>query len=489
MSATLSARRLFRLMESNSQNCNTQVLRHKVNGKHKEKGDEDEDIHAPSPWPIKVSKKEKKPPRKKSKAKEVNRVHERGFLLEAVESKEDIEGHVVKVVLITEGLGNRHDMNYYGRECLESASLQFEGKPCFLNHPTESDEKDIPERRVEDQCGYYKNVSVGEVNGRRALTGEIHFDLSESGEMGYQKALTALHYAEEFPDLQSEYVGLSINADGDRIDKTMQVGDEVLDVNYVQKFTDVHSCDLVTRPARGGEFVALVESAAGAILKRKEPTMIVKELKAARSVLEETLKDKDLDEKRRKKLQTSSTSLKRLIQEAMKAAEDEDEDEDEKETDDTQDEEESETEKGAPSGKGKNREDGEEEDEDEDAPAPGHKITKTLSVKHDGPAGGEDEDEDEDEDEGESESNREARRIAVKAMLKEAHIPKKVWDLDRLAKLPFSEAKKEIKRLSNMFEALREAEQAHEVPAGNGGKLLEADEPGNYDEMFASCAE
>src|SRR5689334_8969696 len=66
------------------------------------------------------------------------------------------EGPKVRVVLISEGLGNKRDMNYYGPEAIASAPAQFEGAHCFLNHPSYSEERDIPERRVEGLCGYFK---------------------------------------------------------------------------------------------------------------------------------------------------------------------------------------------------------------------------------------------------------------------------------------------------------------------------------------------
>jgi hypothetical protein len=36
----------------------------------------------------------------------------------------------------------------------------FEGKPCFLDHPSETEESDLPERTVRRQVGFYKNLRV-----------------------------------------------------------------------------------------------------------------------------------------------------------------------------------------------------------------------------------------------------------------------------------------------------------------------------------------
>lgn len=178
------------------------------------------------------------------------------------------EGTRFQVVLITEGLGNKRDMNYYSAEAIVNAPAVFEGKPCFLNHPSMDDERNIPERRVEDKCGYFKNLRAVDItdgpNKKKALVGELHFDLSETGRLAADKARTALHYRQEFPASADEYVGLSINADGQTEERRMTVEGEQEVVNYVTAFTDAASCDLVTTPARGGRFLSLMESTGGA---------------------------------------------------------------------------------------------------------------------------------------------------------------------------------------------------------------------------------
>lgn len=174
------------------------------------------------------------------------------------------EGTCFDVILITEGLGNRRDMNFYSAEAIVSAPDVFEGKPCFLNHPSASDEMDIPERRVEDKCGYFKNCRAVDLReGMKALRAELHFDLSESGKIAADKARTALHYRKEFPASSEEYIGLSVNADGITEDRVMTVEGERVEVNYVSAFSAATSCDLVTTPARGGRILALLESAGG----------------------------------------------------------------------------------------------------------------------------------------------------------------------------------------------------------------------------------
>lgn len=174
------------------------------------------------------------------------------------------EGQRFEVILISEGLGNRRNLNYYGREAIESAAAIFEGKPCFLNHPALDDERNLPERRVQDKCGYFKNCRVVTVEGGKlALKGELHFDLSEAGVQAAQKSRTSIHYRKEFPDSIEEYVGLSVNADGTTEERELFIEGEKMKVNYVTAFIQAASCDLVTTPARGGRILALVESIYG----------------------------------------------------------------------------------------------------------------------------------------------------------------------------------------------------------------------------------
>lgn len=379
---------------------------------------------------------------------------------EASQDAAILEGPIVKCVLITEGLGNRHDLNYYGADAILNGAGLFEGKPCFLDHMGESEGADRPERTVKDKCGYFKNVHTESVNGLLGLVAELHFDLSESGQMAYAKALTAIHYKGEFPNSDSEYVGLSINANGRREKRTMQIGDEALEVNYVTEFTDVGSIDEVTTPARGGRFLAaLVESAAGAILQRKETrTMIVKSLKAALSALTEALKDKEIAEPTKVKLTESQTSLDAILKEAMKCAKGKEADTEES------------TEESA-----------EESDTEESARESKRKESKKKADTAD------------DDEKGDDDDAQESKRGYIKAMLKESGLPKKVWNVERLMGLALKEAKADIAEKKALLESLRESKGSDEeiVPTGAAGDALEesSGEKGNLNSMFVACSE
>ena len=138
-------------------------------------------------------------------------------------------------------------------------------------------------------------------------------------------------------------------------------------------------------------------------------------------------------------------------------------------------------------------EESEEESDDQEQPKPdvgsgvkaGHTVTKTVKVKHEKNDGGDAED-DEDDDQQES------KRGYIKSLLKEAKIPKKVWNLDRLCGLSLKEAKADIAEKKAMLETMREAiEESESVPVGNGGEALEESnrEPADMNGSFAGLAD
>ena len=171
-----------------------------------------------------------------------------------------ISAGVYKVVLISEGLGNRENMNFYGPEALASAPAIFEGKPCYLNHPSYTEEEDIPERRVESQCGFYKNCKVETVDGLQSMTGELHLESTPQGEYAKQKCDFALLYRKQFPNSPEEYMGFSVAAAGTSEKRTVAVDGVNESVNYLMQFTGARSCDMVTTPGRGGKVLQFLES-------------------------------------------------------------------------------------------------------------------------------------------------------------------------------------------------------------------------------------
>lgn len=168
-----------------------------------------------------------------------------------------------RCILITEGLGNLRDKNLYLADAVESAVRVFEGAQAYLDHPSSIDEDSRPERSVRDLIGWFSDCAMTTVRDPNtgdklaALVATLHFTEAEPGEIAYQQVRAALAYRKQFPDSKSVFCGLSINAGG--LSEEAEVPG-LGTVNAVHEITDVFSCDLVTKPARGGTFLGLSES-------------------------------------------------------------------------------------------------------------------------------------------------------------------------------------------------------------------------------------
>ena len=181
-----------------------------------------------------------------------------------------------KVALIQEGLGNLRDGFYYTREALESAVTAFEGKKCFADHPSRSEENDRPERSVRDIVGHYENLHIEEnEDGSAALCADLVMLPDAPFEWARSLVRHAVEYSKSFPD--KEFVGLSINAAGDakavevksfldtqipssckpKIMKAMEQG--LSQVRVVTTIRDAVSTDIVTEPGARGKVISLLE--------------------------------------------------------------------------------------------------------------------------------------------------------------------------------------------------------------------------------------
>ena len=249
------------------------------------------------------------------------RIKESSRLLEALPDGPNGE-KVFKVALITEGLGNKRNMNFYGPEAIASAVKVYEGKSCYIDHQSSDEEESLPERSVRDKAGYYKNLTAITMEGSPACIGELHCDLSESGRFLAEKIQSALNYKKEFPDNDREYVGFSVNGDGDAEEREIEVSGEKVTVNYVLAFTEEsESCDLVTSPARGGKAMSVIRESASEN-KLKENVMkkkIRKVLETAFSKITESAK-KLTDDAKKPLLEVA-----KMLTEALKTVEAEDE--------------------------------------------------------------------------------------------------------------------------------------------------------------------
>lgn len=172
----------------------------------------------------------------------------------------DVPARSMKVLIITEGLGNLKDKNFYSEQAVQSAVKVFNGKKFFIDHPSRSEEDDRPERSVRDLAGYFYECQLGQV--RDPDTGEqlaacyskLKFAESEPGELAFKQSLAALEYQKRFPQSKDVFCGISINGGG--ISHPANV--KGVEVNMVTEIQEAFSADIVTMPARGGKFLAVV---------------------------------------------------------------------------------------------------------------------------------------------------------------------------------------------------------------------------------------
>jgi len=126
----------------------------------------------------------------------------------------------------------------YPVEVLAAAVELFDGAKAFADHPTATQDREQPNRSINEVVGWFSDVFL---QGDE-LMARLH--LSEAAEG--LRTLMADAWARGKRDL----IGLSVNVMGSLVEKNGQ--------KLVDAITDVVSVDLVTRPAAGGRFVRLV---------------------------------------------------------------------------------------------------------------------------------------------------------------------------------------------------------------------------------------
>lgn len=186
-------------------------------------------------------------------------------------------GSKFQVILIQEGMGNLRDCFYYTKQSLESATALFEGKKCFVDHPSSIDEASRPERSTRDILGHFENVQYQEADdGRGMLVADLITLIDPSFTWAQTLLSNSIDYASKFPD--SEFVGLSINASGEasevqltefmtendvpasvipKLQKAQEEGISV--IRIVNQLKDAVSCDLVTEAGAGGKILQMIE--------------------------------------------------------------------------------------------------------------------------------------------------------------------------------------------------------------------------------------
>jgi hypothetical protein len=183
-----------------------------------------------------------------------------------------------KVALIQEGLGNMRDGFFYGKDAIQSGIQAFEGRKCFADHPSQSEEQDRPERSVRDIIGHFENVAVEE-NEDKSLSLVADLVMPPDPPFEWARALVrqAAEYNKKYPE--QNLVGLSINASGDAQEmpwddflksydlpesckpKLMTAKENGMDsIRLVSTIKDAVSCDLVTEPGAKGKVIDIIEN-------------------------------------------------------------------------------------------------------------------------------------------------------------------------------------------------------------------------------------
>ena len=184
---------------------------------------------------------------------------------------EAVEDDGIRVTVIRPGwsLNDR----YYPKEVLAASADKLEHARAFANH---AGLLDNPERSVRDQIGYYDDVSVAD-------DGRIQARLNLVGDAAAKDHIKA--WAKESITAGKPLMGISIAAIG----KSKRAQREGRRGQVVTEITDYFSADVVTRPAAGGEFVAL--AAAETITAALLDAMSYDEWKAANVEYAERLKE------------------------------------------------------------------------------------------------------------------------------------------------------------------------------------------------------
>jgi len=160
----------------------------------------------------------------------------------------DDKKRIARVTLVTVGPGNKVDKNYYTQAAIDSAPPLMEGAKCYADHPSKLDAQIQPERKSRDIIGWFSDVKT---EGEK-VTADLHVLNSEDKTWAWDLIKECITYASEYAG--RNLAGLSINARGNFKPMTL----ESEQWKAVTQFIDVKSVDLVTQPARGGQFETIV---------------------------------------------------------------------------------------------------------------------------------------------------------------------------------------------------------------------------------------
>lgn len=161
----------------------------------------------------------------------------------------------IRALILSAGMGNPADRNYYTREFIQSALPLVEGADSFYDHSSLSEEKDIPERRVRDKAGWWADAEIGkftdpehpELGARDGLFATFY---PRSGDPQIASLLTtAATKAAKYPNAPA-FLAYSINAYG--VGQPGQSPDDGSACTIMNRMTDLRSIDAVTAAGARG---------------------------------------------------------------------------------------------------------------------------------------------------------------------------------------------------------------------------------------------
>jgi cation transport regulator ChaB len=144
-----------------------------------------------------------------------------------------VDKGTAKITIIQAGFNSSKD-RYYPPETLARDYKVFEGLPMYADHPSESDEKNRPERSIRDKVGKIQNVSF---ENNKIIGEAVVYD------SWMQERLATLRDKGMLNE-----IGTSINAVG----SATQAEIEGTKTNYIEKIARGRSVDFVTEAGAGG---------------------------------------------------------------------------------------------------------------------------------------------------------------------------------------------------------------------------------------------
>jgi hypothetical protein len=180
----------------------------------------------------------------------------RGDIIELVEKAVRSDG-TARVKLISPGWGSS---GYYSKEMLQrdGAKVFPKGTHMYMNHPTEQENLDRPERDIRDLAGVQETDAAWE-DAASTNTGD-----------GLYANVKVFPTYRQFIDEASSAIGVSIRASGTAMEGEAESRHGMI----VDSLLEGYSVDYVTMAGRGGEVLPLYESARKRITADPENTVI-----------------------------------------------------------------------------------------------------------------------------------------------------------------------------------------------------------------------